>query len=513
MQGISPRRKVVKLKSMRTPSNSSAKKTPISLNSRLQPRKPSRPNAFQKLNTKPLSSRKGNSSTRAAEKERTLPLIGNDSFSLNNSLNSSANSTLHLNSSNRRVIGRKSSVETTPKGTPRNRNISLPKSQDSSAVFETLALPISPATALQLFIQDLTSFEQGEVLEYPQIFFLGLRSKKLHPNAYDKNYGYDDERSDYKLVQGDHIAYRYEVIEMLGKGSFGQVCRCFDHKEKVCVAVKVIRNKKRFHKQGVVEVRVLDHIVKHDKEEIANAIFMKDKFLFRNHLCITFELLSINLYELMKSNSFQGFSLGLIRRFAIQILCCLKFTYKHKIIHCDLKPENILLKQPNKSGIKVIDFGSSCFETERIYTYIQSRFYRAPEIMLGIPYTVAIDMWSVGCILGELFTGYPLFPGEREQEQLLCIMEVLGLPSPYLLSQASRKKLFFDKDSNPRIEPNSRGRVRYPGTRSLKEKIRCSDSKFLNLVSRCLDWDPETRITPDEALAHEWILEGFGTKC
>ena len=81
-----------------------------------------------------------------------------------------------------------------------------------------------------------------------------------------------------------------------------------------------------------------------------------------------------------------------------------------------MKPEKILLKAPNKSGIKVIDFGSSCFEAERIYTYIQSRFYRAPEIILGIPYTPAIDMWSFGCVLAELYTGFPLFPGENEAE-------------------------------------------------------------------------------------------------
>jgi dual specificity tyrosine-phosphorylation-regulated kinase 2/3/4 len=85
-------------------------------------------------------------------------------------------------------------------------------------------------------------------------------------------------------------------------------------------------------------------------------------------------------------------------------------------VNCDLKPENILLKKPNKSAIKLIDFGSGCFEPEQIYTYIQSRFYRAPEIILGITYTSAIDMWSFGCILYELFTGFPLFAGENENE-------------------------------------------------------------------------------------------------
>jgi dual specificity tyrosine-phosphorylation-regulated kinase 2/3/4 len=118
----------------------------------------------------------------------------------------------------------------------------------------------------------------------------------------------------------------------------------------------------------------------------------------------------------------QGLSLGLIRRVAVQLLLSLRFLRKLRVIHCDLKPENILLKSADKSGIKIIDFGSSCFSDQRIYTYIQSRFYRAPEIILGIPYTTAIDMWSFGCILVELATGFPIFPGESEHEQLALIM-------------------------------------------------------------------------------------------
>lgn len=84
---------------------------------------------------------------------------------------------------------------------------------------------------------------------------------------------------------------------------------------------------------------------------------------------------------------------------------------RHQLIHCDLKPENILLVQPQRSAIKVIDFGSSCFVDERMYTYVQSRFYRSPEVILGLPYGCEIDMWSFGCILAELYMGYPLFPG------------------------------------------------------------------------------------------------------
>jgi len=102
-----------------------------------------------------------------------------------------------------------------------------------------------------------------------------------------------------------------------------------------------------------------------------------------------------------------------------------------------------LLKHPTKSTIKVIDFGSSCLEHQRVYTYIQSRFYRSPEIILGLDYTMAIDMWSLGCIIAELYTGVPIFPGENEQEQLACIMEVLGVPDPELIQLSERRNLFF----------------------------------------------------------------------
>jgi dual specificity tyrosine-phosphorylation-regulated kinase 2/3/4 len=114
-----------------------------------------------------------------------------------------------------------------------------------------------------------------------------------------------------------------------------------------------------------------------------------------------------------------------------------------QIIHCDLKPENIMLKEQNKSGIKMIDFGSSTFVDERMYTYIQSRFYRAPEIMLGIPYDCAIDMWSFGCIVAELYVGYPIFPGESENDQMCRIIEMIGVPTKDVMAISERKSKFF----------------------------------------------------------------------
>jgi len=139
------------------------------------------------------------------------------------------------------------------------------------------------------------------------------------------------------------------------------------------------------------------------------------------------------LYEHIKDNNFKGINLKLIHTYTIQILNSLNILKNHSIIHCDLKPENILLQEKGKSKIKLIDFGSSCFESKKLYTYIQSRFYRAPEIMLGISYTTAIDMWSLGCIVAELYSGFPIFPGESEAEQMDLIMEVIGVPPIELL--------------------------------------------------------------------------------
>lgn len=199
--------------------------------------------------------------------------------------------------------------------------------------------------------------------------------------------------------------------------------------------------------------------------------------------------------------------MGLIKRFSLQILQALSVLQQSNIIHCDLKPENILLKQSNKSAIKIIDFGSSCMANKKIYTYIQSRFYRAPEVILGISYTTSIDMWSFGCILMELFTGFPLFPGENESQQLLYIVELLGHPPIEVLAKASRRKLFFDAENRLKQTTDSKGRTRLPYGKNLSEILKTADKSFILLIQRCLEWNPAVRITPQEALGSEWFSE------
>ena len=213
----------------------------------------------------------------------------------------------------------------------------------------------------------------------------------------------------------------------------------------------------------------------------------------------------MNLYEFIKCHDFRGFSLKLIRRFAKQLLSSLVLLKGHKVIHCDLKPENILLAHPARSEIKVIDFGSSCLENEKVYTYIQSRFYRSPEVILGMTYGMPIDMWSLGCILAELLTGYPIFPGENEQEQLACIMEVFGPPEKHLIERSTRKKLFFDSLGKPRITVSTKGKRRRPSSKTLQQALKCEDEAFLDFITRCLRWDPDRRLKPDEAINHEFF--------
>lgn len=155
----------------------------------------------------------------------------------------------------------------------------------------------------------------------------------------------------------------------------------------------------------------------------------------------------------------------------------------------------------------MIDFGSSTYEKEQFYTYIQSRYYRAPEIMMGIRYTPAIDMWSLGCIMYELYIGRPLFAGEDEKEQMQCIMEVKGVPPRSMIAAASRRKVFFDQDYKAIPTPNSRGKVRYPNSKSLAYILQADQSQapFVDFIDKCLTWKPQERMKPTDAFEHPWI--------
>lgn len=411
-------------------------------------------------------------------------------------------------------------------GVPSNNSASSANSSSKlTSASKSKPLVVTPEQVMKLYSYKLTPFEHREIFHYSELYFIGANAiKRMGINGGANNNDYDDEQGSYIFVPHDHIAYRYEMLKVIGKGSFGQVIKVYDHKTQEHVALKIVRNEKRFHRQAQEEIRILQHLKKQDKDNTMNIIHMDEHFIFRMHMCITFELLSVNLYELIKKNHFQGFSIQLIRRFAYSILRCLEALYNNKIIHCDLKPENVLLKQQGRSGIKVIDFGSSCFEHQRIYTYIQSRFYRAPEVILGASYGMPIDMWSLGCILAELATGYPLLPGENETDQLSCIIELLGMPPDRLFDErkCKRLKIFFNSKGYPRYcytKVLSDGKLVLEGSRTSRGKMRgapktkdwstalkgCDDECFIDFIQKCLEWDPQRRMTPHSALRHSWL--------
>jgi dual specificity protein kinase YAK1 len=276
------------------------------------------------------------------------------------------------------------------------------------------------------------------------------------PSKGTKNDGYDNEDSDYILYVNDILGSeeaghknRYLILDVLGQGTFGQVVKCQNLKTQEVVAVKVIKNRTAYFNQSMMEVSVLDLLnSKLDKNDDHHLLRLKDTFIHRQHLCLVFELLSVNLYELIKQNQFRGLSTTLVRVFAQQLLNGLTLLNKARLIHCDLKPENILLKNLESPIIKIIDFGSACDERQTVYTYIQSRFYRSPEVLLGLPYSSAIDMWSLGCIVVELFLGLPLFPGSSEYNQVSRITEMLGMPPMWMLEMGKQSGEFFEKTSD-----------------------------------------------------------------
>eukprot|EP01062_Namystynia_karyoxenos_P044397 TRINITY_DN326_c0_g1_i2.p1 TRINITY_DN326_c0_g1~~TRINITY_DN326_c0_g1_i2.p1 ORF type:complete len:472 (+),score=147.38 TRINITY_DN326_c0_g1_i2:186-1601(+) len=341
------------------------------------------------------------------------------------------------------------------------------------------------------------------------------------------NDGHDDQNGNYLVQIGEEVAGRYIVQDVLGKGSFGVVVKAHDHRRDEAVALKVIKNKPQFTAQAKVEIDILTKLAEHCKDE-HNIVRLKKYFPWKQHLCLAFELLSFNLYDLVKYTKFRGVSLNLIRKFAYQILRALEFLCSPEImiIHCDLKPENILLKNPKRSSIKVVDFGSSCYQHKRMFKYIQSRFYRAPEVILCHSYTCAIDMWSLGCILVEMHTGLPVFDGKDEDDQLLKMHAVIGQLPRNMIELASQKKrsAFISERAPGGPMLNSLASGEPPAPRPISETIGVNKGgpsgrrmgqpghgveeyrSFCDLIERILVYEPEKRITPTAALQHPFVL-------
>ncbi|KAG6833539.1 hypothetical protein H0H87_005190 [Tephrocybe sp. NHM501043] len=371
------------------------------------------------------------------------------------------------------------------------------------------------------------------------------------PSKPAHNEGYDNDDYDYILYVNDWLGteegHKYLILDILGQGTFGQVVKCQNMKTHEIVAVKVVKNKPAYFNQSMMEVTILEMLNKTcDPNDEHHILRLRDSFIHRSHLCLVFELLSSNLYELIKQNQFQGLSTQLVKVFMAQLLDAMTVLKDARLIHCDLKPENILLKSLQSPQIKVIDFGSACHERQTVYTYIQSRFYRSPEVLLGMSYTASIDMWSLGCIAVELFLGLPLFPGTSEYNQLTRIIEMLGMPPLSMLNTGKQSNQFFDTYEmwNPQLNQNEKryrlksleqysrehntneqpGKQYFKAT-SLPEIINTAPmptskssrqghevdkelnnrASFIDFCQGLLNLNPVTRWTPQQARLHPFI--------
>jgi len=270
------------------------------------------------------------------------------------------------------------------------------------------------------------------------------------PSEGVRNDGHTNAEHDYicrvRETVCDSKADTYEFVERLGYGAFGQVMKC-QHNRKggssSVVALKLLRSKSSYLRQGKLEAEILDLLRRQDPDDQCHVVRMLDSFVHRGHLCIAFEMLTSTLHEVLQERKFEGLDLRLVALFTKQLLKALIFLRQTRVIHSDIKPENIMLRK--NSSIKLIDFGSACFEDLTVYKVVTSRFYRSPEVLLAVPYTTAIDMWSLGCVCGELFQGLPVFAGQTEFDQVFRICEILRVPPAALLEAGSDSRKYFNQ--------------------------------------------------------------------
>ena len=261
---------------------------------------------------------------------------------------------------------------------------------------------------------------------------------------------------DLVLEAGNVVAGQYLVEGELGSAAFSTAYRCVDlssdgdgpdgHDE---VCLKVIKNTKDFFDQSLDEIKILELLRQTGMCQEMNIVEMKTFFYHREHLIIVTELLRQNLFEFGKfiidSNEEPYFTIPRLCYLTRQILIALDFVHKLGLVHSDVKPENILLSSYSRAQVKVIDFGSSCFLTDRQSSYIQSRSYRAPEVILGLPYDGRIDVWSLGCVVAEMYTGEVTFQNDSIVSMLSRIEAICGTFPSHMIAQGRQSGRFFTK--------------------------------------------------------------------
>ncbi|XP_041101098.1 serine/threonine-protein kinase PRP4 homolog [Polyodon spathula] len=347
---------------------------------------------------------------------------------------------------------------------------------------------------------------------------------KENPNLRDN---WTDAEGYYRVNIGEVLDKRYTVYGYTGQGVFSNVVRARDMaRASQEVAVKIIRNNELMQKTGLKELEFLKKLNDADPDDKFHCLRLFRHFYHKQHLCLVFEPLSMNLREVLKKYGKDvGLHIKAVRSYSQQLFLALKLLKRCNILHADIKPDNILVNE-SKTILKLCDFGSASHVADNDITpYLVSRFYRAPEIIIGKPYDYALDMWSVGCTLYELYTGKILFPGKTNNHMVKLAMDLKGKMPNKMIRKGLFKDQHFDQNLNflyievdkvterekvtvmSTINPTKDLLADLVGCQRLPEDQRKKVIQVKDLLDQILMLDPAKRISINQALQHPFIQE------
>uniref|UniRef100_A0A3Q3VT46 Serine/threonine-protein kinase PRP4 homolog n=1 Tax=Mola mola TaxID=94237 RepID=A0A3Q3VT46_MOLML len=336
-----------------------------------------------------------------------------------------------------------------------------------------------------------------------------------------------DAEGYYRVNIGETLDKRYDVYGYTGQGVFSNVIRARDTaRAGQEVAVKIIRNNELMQKTGLKELEFLKKLNDADPDDKFHCLRLFRHFYHKQHLCLVFEPLSMNLREVLKKYGKDvGLHIKAVRSYSQQLFLALKLLKRCNILHADIKPDNILVNE-SKTILKLCDFGSASHVADNDITpYLVSRFYRAPEIIIGKPYDYGIDMWSVGCTLYELYTGKILFPGSSNNHMIKLAMDLKGKMPNKMIRKGLFKDQHFDQNLNflyievdkvterekvtvmSTINPTKDLLADMIGGQRLPEDQRKKVMQLKDLLDGTLMLDPAKRISINQALQHPFIQE------
>lgn len=339
---------------------------------------------------------------------------------------------------------------------------------------------------------------------------------------------WDDAEGYYRVRIGEMLDNRYTVYGYTGQGVFSNVVRARDQaRNNTDVAVKIIRNNEIMHKTGLRELEILKRLNDADPEDKFHCLRLFRHFFHKRHLCMVMEPLSMNLREVLKKyGKNSGIHIKAVRSYTQQMLLALKLLKKTGILHADIKPDNILVNE-NKLMLKLCDFGAAGHVSDNEITpYLVSRFYRAPEIIIGVSYDYGIDMWSTACTIYELSTGKIMFSGKSNNEMLKYFMDLKGKLPNKIIKKGYFKEQHFDANCNFMYHELDKITERekiviissIKPTRDLQtelapphHRLPAPEAKKItqlkDLLERMLMLDPAKRASVNHCLAHPFIQE------